>query len=59
LQLGTARLTTVVKELMPRRGTVHSYESLRDPGPMFERCGYLAKRARAWILGMSIRRMSA
>jgi hypothetical protein len=59
LQLGTARLTTVLKELMPRRGTIHSYESLQDPGPMFERFGYLARRVAARILGMSTSNSSA
>jgi hypothetical protein len=37
---------SAVRALMPRRGTVHSYESWRDPGPLWTRARYIARRLR-------------
>ncbi|MDP9233753.1 MAG: hypothetical protein M3P01_04280 [Actinomycetota bacterium] len=32
------------RALMPRRGTIHSYESLSDPGPLLARLAFAARR---------------
>jgi hypothetical protein len=37
-------VATAVRELRPRRGTIHSYESLSDPGPMLVRLAFAARR---------------
>ncbi|HET7457977.1 MAG TPA: hypothetical protein VFJ74_09995 [Gemmatimonadaceae bacterium] len=36
-----------VRALAPRRGAVHSYESLRDIGPLWTRVRYLSRRLRS------------
>jgi len=37
---------SALRALMPRRGTVHSYECWRDPGPLWTRARYIARRLR-------------
>lgn len=41
---GEIGVTAALHELSPRRRTVHSYESLADPGPMWMRTRFLARR---------------
>jgi hypothetical protein len=41
--IGTA---AAVRALLPRRGAVHGYESWRDPGPLWMRARYAARRLR-------------
>jgi hypothetical protein len=43
---GTARRRAVLTALSPRRGTIHSFASLSDPGPAAARAGYMARRLR-------------
>lgn len=38
---GRISLPDLVRAARPRRGVVHGYESLRDPGPLFERLKFL------------------
>ena len=42
---GALPLGGAVVALWPRRGEVHAFESLRDPGPLLERAGYALRRA--------------
>jgi len=46
--LAEGRLGTLAaaRALLPRRGVVHSYESWRDPGPLWTRARYAARRLR-------------
>ncbi len=37
---------TALKALVPHRGAVHSYESWRDPGPLWTRLRYIVRRLR-------------
>ncbi len=41
---GEIGLAQAVRALAPRSGTVHSYESWRDPGPLWTRSRYIARR---------------
>lgn len=43
---GRMSLVSGTRALRPRRGCAHSVESLRDPGPMLVRLGYVASRSR-------------
>jgi hypothetical protein len=43
---GHVGLGPALQALRPRRGAVHGYESLRDPGPLFARFRYLPSRLR-------------
>ena len=51
LRLGSMGPLEALAALRPRRGTVHSTESLSDPLPMFSRLGYLGKQVTARALG--------
>jgi hypothetical protein len=44
VRVGRMSAGQALRELAPRRGTVHSTESLSDPGPMFNRVWYVARR---------------
>jgi len=44
VRVGRMSAGQALRELAPRRGTVHSTESLSDPGPMFNRLWYAARR---------------
>jgi hypothetical protein len=44
MRMGTMRLGPALRALAPRRHAVHSYESLRDPGPMLTRLRYARRR---------------
>jgi hypothetical protein len=48
LQLAERRIgpRVALRALRPRRGTIHSYESLRDPGPLRARLRFVARRLR-------------
>jgi hypothetical protein len=52
-------LATVVGDLWPRRGTVHGYESLRDPGPMLTRLRYLPRQYRRRAERIAVERRPA
>lgn len=41
---GDRRLAEAAREMRPRRGAIHSYESLSDPGPMLARLAFAARR---------------
>ncbi len=41
-----ARARSTLVALIPRRGTVHSFASISDPGPAATRVGYMARRVR-------------
>lgn len=47
--VGAGRVGTMaaIREIAPRRGAVHSYESWRDPGPLLTRVRYAVRRRRA------------
>jgi hypothetical protein len=53
VRLGSMGPREAFAALRPRRGTVHGTESLRDPGPMLSRLGYLGRAVAARALGMS------
>ena len=46
LRNGRIDLRTAVRAILPRRNTVHSYESLLDPRPMFTRTRLIRRRLR-------------
>lgn len=50
VRLGTMGPREALAALRPRRGTVHSTESLGDPGPMLSRLWYLGRTAAARAL---------
>jgi hypothetical protein len=41
---GRMGVMAAAQEIRPRRGTIHSYESLSDPGPMLTRVAFAARR---------------
>ena len=51
LRLGTMSPRQAFAALRPRSGTVHSTESMRDPGPMLSRLWYLGKTAASRAIG--------
>jgi hypothetical protein len=51
VRMGSMRPPEALAALWPRRGTVHSTESLRDPGPMLSRLWYVGKKAASLALG--------
>jgi len=53
IRLGSMGPREAFAALRPRRGTVHSTESLTDPGPMLSRLGYLGRTAAARAFGKS------
>ena len=52
IRLGRMGPREAIAALRPRRGAVHSTESLRDPGPMLSRLGYLGRAVAARAFGM-------
>lgn len=46
LVAGRSGAMAALRALRPRRGAVHSYESWRDPGPLFTRVRYVVRRRR-------------
>jgi hypothetical protein len=54
MRLGSMGTRQAFAALRPRRGTVHSTESLRDPGPMFSRLGYLGRQVAARAFGRRV-----
>jgi hypothetical protein len=46
VRTGQLGLASALRALRPRRGAVHGYESLRDPGPLLARLRYLPKGRR-------------
>jgi hypothetical protein len=46
LRAGLISPTAAMQALIPRRGAVHGYESLRDPGPLIARLRYLPRQFR-------------
>lgn len=46
VRAGAISPAAAARWLLPRRGTAHSIESLRDPGPLLSRLRYAAGRAR-------------
>jgi hypothetical protein len=46
LRKGELGTLAALHALTPRHGTVHSYESWRDPGPLWTRMRYVARRLR-------------
>jgi hypothetical protein len=51
LRMGRMSPGQAVAALRPRKGTVHSTESLRDPGPMLSRLWYLGKAVASRVRG--------
>jgi hypothetical protein len=51
VRLGAMTPRQALSALRPRRGTVHSTESLSDPGPMISRLGYLSRQVAARAMG--------
>jgi hypothetical protein len=51
MRLGSMGPREAIAALRPRRGTVHSTESLRDPGPMLSRLLYLGRTAASRAFG--------
>jgi hypothetical protein len=51
LRMGSMRPPEALAALRPRRGAVHSTESLRDPGPMLSRLWYVGRKAASLALG--------
>ena len=53
LRMGAMTPRQALTALRPRRGTVHSTESLRDPKPMLSRLWYVGRKAASRAMGNS------